>query len=45
MVSFFTDRVYLLSSLENDIERVVTISGNDALYPSEQSETTVDRVP
>lgn len=45
MVSFFTDRVYLLSSLENDIERVVTISGNDALYPSEQSDTTVDRVP
>ena len=45
MVSFFTDRVYLLSSLENDIERVVTISGHDALYPSEQSVTTVDRVP
>ena len=45
MVSFFTDRVYLFSSLENDIERVVTISGHDALYPSEQSDTTVDRVP
>ena len=36
--SFFTDRGYPLSSLENDLQRVATISRHDALRPSEQSD-------
>ena len=42
MVSFFTDRGYSLSFLENDLQRVATISRHDALRLSEQSDTTVD---
>ena len=44
MDSFFTDRGYSFSSLENDLQRVATISHHEALRPSEQSYTTVDRV-
>ena len=42
---FFTDRGYPLSYLENDLQRVAIISPHDALRPSEQGDTTVDRVP
>ena len=45
MDSFFTDRGYSFSSLENDLQRVATINHHDALRPSEQRYTTVDRVP
>ena len=38
MVFFFTDRGYPLSSLENDLQRVATISRHDELRPSEQSD-------
>ena len=45
MVSFFTDRGYSFFSLDYDLQRVATISHHDALRPSEQSYTNVDRVP
>lgn len=40
-----TNRGYPLSSLENDLQRVATISPNVKLCPSEQSDATVDKVP
>ena len=45
MVAFFSQRGYPRSSLKNDLQRVATISLPDVLRPSEQSDTTVDRVP
>lgn len=38
MVCFSTDRGYPLSSLENYLQRVATISSHDELRPSEQSD-------
>ena len=45
MFAFFSQRGYPRSSLENDLQTIATISRPDTLRPSEQSDTTVDRVP
>ena len=45
MATFFSQRGYPRSSLKNDLQRVATISRPDALRPSEERDTTVDKVP
>ena len=45
MITFFTQRGYPLTSLEQDLRRVTTIGRPDALTGSERGDTTVDRVP
>ena len=45
MHTFFSQRDYPCSSLENDLRRVATINRPDALRSSEQYDGTVDRVP
>ena len=45
MMTFFTQRGYPLTSLEQDLRRVTTIGRPDALTGSEQGDTTVNRVP
>ena len=44
-MTFFTQRGYPLTSLEQDLLRVTTIGRPDALTGSEQGDTNVDRVP
>ena len=44
-MTFFTQRGYPLTSLEQDLHRVTTIGRPDALTGSERGDTTVDRVP
>ena len=44
-MTFFTQRGYPLTSLEQDLRRVTTIGRPDALNGSERGDTTVDRVP
>ena len=44
-MTFFTQRGYPLTSLEQDLRRVTTIGRPDALTGSERGDTTVDRVP
>ena len=45
MMTFFTQRGYALTSLEQDLRKVTTIGRPDALTGSERGDTTVDRVP
>ena len=45
MMTFFTQRGYQLTSLEQDLRKVTTIGRSDALTGSERGDTTVDRVP
>ena len=45
MMTFFTQRGYPLTSLEQDLRRVTSIGRPDALTGSERGDTTVDRVP
>ena len=45
MMTFFTQRGYPLTSLEQDLRKVTTIGRPDALTGSERGDTTVDRVP
>ena len=45
MMTFFTQRGYPLTSLEQDLRRVTTIGRPDALPGSERGGTNVDRVP
>ena len=44
-MTFFTQRGYPLTSLEQDLRRVTTMGRPDALTRSERGDTTVDRVP
>ena len=45
MMTFFTQRGYPLTSLEQDLRKVTTIGRPDALTGSERGDTTVDRLP
>ena len=45
MMTFFTQRGYPLTSLEQDLRRVTTIGRPNALTGSKRGDTTVDRVP
>ena len=44
-MTFFTQRGYSLTSLEQDLRRVTTFGRPDALSGSERGDTTVDGVP
>ena len=44
-MTFFTQRGYPLTSLEQDLRRVTSIGRPDALTGSERGDTTVNRVP
>ena len=44
-MTFFSQRGYLLTSLEQDVRRVTTIGRPDALTVSERGDKTVDRIP
>ena len=44
-MTFFTQRGYPLTSLEQDLRRVTIIGRPDALTGSERGDTNVDRVP
>lgn len=45
MITFFSQRGYPISLLENDLRRIATIRCPDALRPSQKNNTTDDRAP